>query len=443
MFYHFGLWAGKLAGFSSQALGMNGTSIPGMVGVAFDYDILKRLSKQVENIIIVTGTNGKTTTSNLISSIFIDTKMPFIDNSEGSNLITGVTASFINEADFFGKIKGVKYAILEVDEITLVKVLKKVTPKAIVITNFFRDQLDRFGEIDMLIQKMEDAIRPVNTKLILNADDPFSVRLSSLGKETVYFGLGAHSHTFQSQNVSESKFCPKCGKALTYHHVHFGQLGHFSCGCGFGRPNVAYEAEKLNVLESVEVVTKYGNFSTQLKGDYNAYNVMAAVACSKEFGISDDHIKQGLVRYRIENGRMQLFESQGHPFLLNLAKNPQGVNSSLASFMKDTEDKQVTIFLNDFGADGKDVSWIWDADYERLNRDDVKRVICSGRRAYDLAVRIEYANVPKEKIIILPNIQEAIDESVKLPINSYFLSTYTALDVVKETMEEHKLIKTI
>lgn len=443
MFFRLGIWTGKLAGFSSQAIGMNGTSIPGMVGGFFDWKMLKKLGEQVKNIIVVTGTNGKTTTSNLLSSVFEQTDYKFIDNNAGSNLITGVTSCFIEEADGFGKIKNCDYAILEVDEVTLVKVLKQITPSAIIVTNFFRDQLDRYTEIDVLIRKMEESIRPINTKLILNADDPFSYRLSKLGKETVYFGVDKNAYTFEQQEISESKFCPDCGTELIYNYTHYGQLGYYSCGnhlCFFERPKAKYEVDKIFDNEGINIEHNKNKYKTNLKGPYNSYNLMATIACAKEFNLEEETIIKGIKNFEPDNGRMQSFICDNKPYVLNLAKNPQGVNSTLSTFLQNKEEKQIVLFLNDLGADGKDVSWIWDADYETLNRKDVKQIICSGIRATDMAIRIKYAGIPEEKIKIVNQIPKAIDMSVKKPMNTYLISNYTPLEYVKEVLEEHDKI---
>jgi len=442
MLYHIGLWIGKIAGRLSQLLGKSGTSIPGMVALKIHPNILERLANQVDHIVLITGTNGKTTTSNLISSIFSETDYKYINNEEGSNLISGITSSFIKETNLFGTIKNVQYAIIEVDEITLIKVLKYVHPDMIVITNFFRDQLDRFGEIDELIKKMEDAIRPVDTKLLLNGDDPFSYRLKNLGKETVYFGLNKDSYVFEKHEMSDSKFCPDCGKELMYDHNHYGQLGYYRCDCGFERPNVKHEIEKIEVDDYVTVHYQGNPFTSQLKGDYNAYNLAAAIASATELGISTEWIKRGIEKYILRNGRMQTFSYKDYRYTLNLAKNHQGVNSTLSSYLKNEEPKQIVLFLNDLGADGTDVSWIWDADYELLNRPDITRVICSGRRAYDMAIRIQYAGVLKEKIEVYQDIQEAVNQATKQPMNTYLISTYTALNHVRKALESHPNIST-
>jgi len=441
MLYYISLWVGKIAGLLSKMIGKSGTSIPGMVALKIKPDLLGHLAKQVDHIVLITGTNGKTTTSNLVSTIFSETGEKYINNSEGSNLISGITSSFMKETNLFGKIKDVKYAIIEVDEITLINVLKYVTPDMIVITNFFRDQLDRFGEIDELIKKMENAIRPVKTKLILNGDDPFSYRLKSLKKDTVYFGLNKDAYEFEKHEMSDSKFCPDCGQELIYDHSHYGQLGYYRCPCGFERPFIQYELERIEAEPFVSVQFKGDVYNSQLKGDYNAYNLAAAIACSIEIGVDKEKIKRGIETYKLQNGRMQTFTCNGYRYTLNLAKNHQGVNSTLSSYLKDESEKQMVLFLNDLGADGTDVSWIWDADYELLNRPDVTRVICSGRRAYDLAVRIQYAGIPKEKIEVYPSIQEAVEEATKLPMNSYFISTYTALEQVRTSLERHPNVK--
>lgn len=439
MFFRAGLWTGKAAGATSQLIGMNGTSIPGMVGQALDWNMLHRLSRQVKNIIAITGTNGKTTVSNLLSSVYEETGNDFVNNLAGSNLITGITSSFMEKTNLLGYIQDCDTAIIEVDEATLIKVLKKLTPSAILITNFFRDQLDRYGEIDTLIKKMEEAIRPIDTKLILNADDPFSYRFSLLGKETSYFGLNENAYTFEQSQMNDSKFCT-CGKLLEYNFVHYGQLGDFYCSCGVKRKDLDFGVEKIHSDEFVSIDYKGKRYESKLKGAYNAYNLMATIALAKELNIPDLIIQNGLKKFLPGNGRMQTFRCGEFPYLLNLAKNPQGTNSTMNAFLQNENDKRFVLVLNDLEADGTDVSWIWDADYELLNRPDVKEIVCVGRRAYDMAIRIKYTGYPVKQIKIIPGIPEVVNHVADKQMETYFITNYTSLEFLRETIEENDKI---
>jgi len=431
------IFSGKLAGKTSKLLGKGGSNIPGVVARKIDSSLLEKLAKQVENIVFVTGTNGKTTTANLLASILQAANKRVMNNAEGANLITGITASFVKHANAFGKLS-YEYAVIEVDEATLPNVLKQMNqPKAIVVNNFFRDQLDRFGEIDILLDKVANGIKPISTKLILNGDDPFTVRLSLLGKENIYFGVDKGAHTFEQHGMSESKYCPKCGKEMDYEHVHYSQLGYFACTCGFKRPPIDAEVTSVEVKDTgVSFTVKNKAYDLNVPGIHNMYNALAAMAAAKELGISDEDIQKGLANFHSANGRMQAVMINEQLHMLNLVKNPAGVNISLEQVLSNQDDKQLVVYLNDLDLDGIDISWIWDSDYERLNRPDVKRVICSGVRAYDVAIRMKYAGISEDKIVILEDKEKAVQYAVSQNIKTYHLPNYTALEPVKKLIEK-------
>lgn len=422
--------SGKAAGKLSKLAGNNGSTLPGVVALKIDPNILIKLSGQIEHFIFITGTNGKTTTSNLLAHLLRSSGLKILNNSEGSNMISGIAACLINHASIFGKLK-YDYAVLEIDEANLPAILKLVTPRMVIITNFFRDQLDRYGEIDMLIKDIENAIHPFDMKLILNADDPFVSRLSSLNKDNVFFGLDKQAYHFGDYGMSESKYCPTCGKEMHYDHIHYSQLGHFQCSCGFERPTPHYE---INRVQNSPLTFSLKNEIYQLlhmSGVYNVYNALAAIACAAEIGVKEKDIKESLLHFHSDNGRMQLFYFKGFPYIVNLNKNPSGTNVSLSEILSTNYDKQIVFFINDFVADGEDVSWIWDADFECLQREDIKRVICSGSRACDLLLRLKYAGIDQTKVNKIPSIEKAIQFAFNNPMPTYLLPTYTALRQVK------------
>lgn len=429
------IFGGKLAGKTSKLIGRNGNNIPGVVARKVDHNLLKNLASQVEHIIFVTGTNGKTTVSNLLTSMLRADGKSVISNSAGDNLITGITATFVKEASWLGKVKA-EYAVIEVDELTTVRALKEITPKAIVVNNFFRDQMERIGEIDLLVDKIAQAIQPVNTKLVLNADDPFVTRLGELDKENIYYGLNRRAFEFVQFDVSESKFCPRCGTELVYDHVHYGQLGYYRCQCGFKRPQTTYEISKIHSNLTFEM--NKTKFAMRIAGYFNIYNALAAIAGAKVLGLSDKSIQAGLDSYRSENGRMQLLKHQGYNQIINLVKNPAGVNITLSEVLQSSNRNRVVIFLNDLQYDARDISWIYDSDFERLANSNVDEIICSGTRAYDIALRMKYAGVSEEKIIVKEKKEDAVDYALATPMETYFLPTYTALESVKKYIEEHK-----
>lgn len=425
---------GKLAGKTSRLIGRNGNNIPGVVGRKVDHQLLKKLASQVENIIFVTGTNGKTTVSNLLTSMLRADGKRVLSNAAGDNLITGITAAFLREASWNGKLD-YDYAVIEVDELTTVRALEEITPKAIVVNNFFRDQLERIGEIDILIDKIANAIRPVQTKLVLNADDPFVTRLGELGKENLYYGLHKQAFSFVQFEMSESKFCPRCGEELIYDHVHYGQLGFYRCDCGFKRPSATYEVSRIQ--NDLSFVMNKTTFKMNMAGYFNVYNALAAVAGAKVFGLSDESIQKGITQYHSENGRMQLLRHRNYQQIINLVKNPAGVNITLSEVLQSPNPKRVVFFLNDLMYDARDISWIYDADFERLAGSNVTEIVCSGSRAYDIALRMKYAGISESCIVVKENKQEAIQYALDKEMETYFLPTYTALEPVRKYIEEN------
>jgi lipid II isoglutaminyl synthase (glutamine-hydrolysing) len=424
--------SGKTFGKLSRLLGHHGSSLPGVIALKIDPDILKKLSKQINQFIFITGTNGKTTTSNLLAHLLRSTGKKILNNSEGSNMMSGITSCLINQFPLFGN-QLYDYAVLEVDEASMPVIMRQVTPQMVVFTNFFRDQLDRYGEIDILIKDIKHAIDPLDTKLVLNVDDPLVLRLDLHGKNKVYYGLSKDAYPFGDYGVSDSKYCPTCGEEIQYDYIHFSQLGLYYCSCGFKRPNPHYEIE--NVQSSpLAFKLKDEYYQMNITGAYNAYNALAAISCAAEIGIHPKEIKDSLHNYYSENGRMQLYYHKGYPYIVNLSKNPSGTNVSLSEILSTLHDKQIVFFINDFIADGEDVSWIWDVDFECLQREDITRIICSGRRAADIALRLKYAGIDQNKVIQLPSIEKAIQYSCDHPMPTYLLPTYTALQRVKHYM---------
>jgi UDP-N-acetylmuramyl tripeptide synthase len=228
--------------------------------------------------------------------------------------------------------------------------------------------------------------------------------------------------------MSESKYCPECQNELTYTTIHYGQLGHYKCSCGFSRPVTNYSVEKVeNAAQGVRLIVDGVSYPTTLKGMYNAYNALLAITMCRTLGIESKYIQDGLVSYHKGNGRMQEFSINGVKWKLNLVKNPAGANVTLSEYMQTPEKKQFIFCLNDELADGEDISWIWDIDLEMAKREDVDIYIASGKRAYDVALRMKYAGIPSEKIMILPNLKEAVFYTKSKALPTYLMATYTCL----------------
>jgi UDP-N-acetylmuramyl tripeptide synthase len=421
------IWSGKAAGTLSKVIGFKGSSIPGVVARKVDHSFLRHLRKTAKTIIYITGTNGKTTTANLIAHLLKHSGKSVLANLEGSNMITGLSATIVRNAPVFGWIEN-DVAVMEVDEASLPKAIAECPPDYLIITNFFRDQLDRYGEVDLLIEKMKDSLRSVDVTLILNADDPFVHRFSDLNKKNLYIGLDADAFRSQAYTMSESKYCPVCQKELSYTTIHYGQLGHYHCSCGFSRPQPTISAQRVDQGENGIRLTVDGkNFPTTLKGMYNAYNAMLALCVCRELGISAKDVNEGLVSYHKADGRMQEFSIRNKTWRLNLVKNPVGGNVTLSEYMQSEERKQLIFCLNDELADGEDISWIWDIDMEIANQKEVELFIASGKRAHDAALRMKYAGFPEENILILPDMKEAVLYAKSKGLPAYIMATYTCL----------------
>lgn len=420
---------------ASQMIGFGGGDMPGRIARKIDKGVLQKLAEQVENIIVITGTNGKTTTSNLLANILKESGEEIIHNAEGNNLITGITTAFITKSGINNKLdKEYKYAVLEVDEGNVPLVVKETKPKYVIVNNFFRDQLNRFGEIDTIVEKIKMAIRKSKASLILNADDPFVMRIGLLEREKVFFGLKQGSYSFDQYTTNESKFCPQCGEELEYDYIHYGQLGFFKCSCGFKRAECKYEVSAIREDMSFDLGEEI--YKLGIGGTYNVYNALGAIACAKEFGIKEEAIKKALSSYEANNGRMQEYKVGNSTYLLNLAKNQVSSDISISDVMKSDGEKQIVFILNDLDHDSADVSWIWDADYERLTETGISRIICSGTRAYDMAVRVKYAGIPEEKIVVVENIEESIEKAFEIESKTYILPTYTALSPSKKYLDK-------
>jgi lipid II isoglutaminyl synthase (glutamine-hydrolysing) len=421
------IWAGKTSGAFSRMFGKSGSSIPGVMARKLDHHFLRHLRKNAKTIVYVTGTNGKTTTTNLLAHLLKASGKSVIANLEGSNLITGLSTVIVRNATLFGW-KENDVAVLEVDEASLPKTVTECPPDYLIVTNFFRDQLDRYGEVDTLIQKMKDSLAALDVKLILNADDPFVHRFSDLMKDNVYIGIDADACKFPSYQMSESRYCPLCQNELTYHVTHYGQLGDYECSCGFSRPQPNFSAELVKQRKSgIQLIVNGESYQTNLNGLYNSYNALLAISVCKLMGMDPKKIQKGLTSYSKTEGRMQVFRVGLNAWKLNLVKNPAGGNVTLFEFIQSPEKKLFMFCLNDNLADGEDISWIWDIDMEAANREDVQSFIASGKRAYDAALRMKYAGIPEEKISILPDMKDAVALAKSKDLPTYIMATYTCL----------------
>ena len=424
----------KLTRTASKLVGKKGTDLPGKVLRKLNGNVLTKLADNYDEIVFVTGTNGKTTTSNLIGHTLRSAGENFINNFEGANMLDGIISTFAIQGN-----NNTKLAVIEIDEGSIKKVMKYITPTKFVINNFFRDQIDRFGEIDTLIATIGEQLEGKKIQLILNSDDPFVTRLSKYGEDNIYFGIAKDAYQFSDFGISESKFCPNCGMELIYDHVHYSHLGFYKCSkCDFEHQDVKYEVTKATVEPFINMNINNGKIlETKLAGDYNIYNLLAAYSLLKELGLSEDQIRIGLESYSPTNGRMQSIDlNNNSTVLLNLAKNPAGLNASLAIANSMKEEINYLLVLNDNGADGIDISWIWDTDFNILASQKINNIVCSGKRAKELALRLKYSEV-KANVEVYEDVSEAVNK-LKSYTEKYSIAipNYTALVETQRELEK-------
>jgi UDP-N-acetylmuramyl tripeptide synthase len=426
----------KLARKASRAAGKKGTDLPGQVARKLDKNILRNLATKVDDIVFISGTNGKTTTSNLIGYTLKENNIDIIHNNEGANMAAGITSAFILQNN-----QNTKIAIIEIDEGSIPRVLNEVTPTMMVFTNFFRDQMDRFGEIDIMVNNIAQAISNKGIKLLLNADDPFVSRLKIASDNVLYYGMQKHVHEFEQSTMNESKYCPNCGRLLHYDYIHYNQIGHYHCECGFKREQPKYEVTNFNLSPFIDMEVNNAKFDMKIAGDFNAYNALAAYSVLKELGLSDDSIRNGFESYTSHNGRMQYFKNNQKEAMINLAKNPAGMNSSLSVGEQIEGNKVYLLSLNDNAADGRDTSWIYDADFEKLSRQSIEVIIVTGTRAEELHLRLKLAEVDVP-VIVEKDIYKATALSMNYNSFTVAIPNYTSLspmlDQLNRSFKEDK-----
>lgn len=430
--------AGKLAGLASRQLRLGGgTALPGVVAGHLDADVLGKLTRGLpRGATVVTGTNGKTTTSRLLAAILREAGWNLVHNRAGANLASGLTTALLERSGLAGP--DADSALFEIDEAVLPQVRAAIQPRAIVVTNLFRDQLDRYGEVDYVASIWREALRqiPESTTVVLNADDP---ALAALGRglraPTLYYGIDLPGGAVLDQ-FADSKNCPVCGAPLDYTAVRYAHLGTYRCPNGdFARPYADISVRGLNLhgvdASEVEVVGPFGarRWVVKMPGLYNVYNLLAAVAGGVALGIPIDVIERGVLSVEAAFGRLERVEVGDRGLLIALIKNPVGFTEVLRTILSAPGEKDVAIFINDNLADGTDVSWLWDADVELL-AGRCRRVTVGGTRGGDMAVRLKYAGVPADHIQLVDGVEEGLDAALAAtpPGDTlYVLPTYTAM----------------
>lgn len=424
----------KMAHFAIKLLGKtSGTSFVGMLSLKLCPNFLKYCSKYIkQDIVTVTGTNGKSTTSGLVAHMLKTANQKVIHNLEGANMLTGIANVFANKWKPFQRYD---YAVLESDEAYLRKLYDNLKSDYLIVTNLFRDQLDRYGELNTTAEFIKEAIdKNQDLKLILNADDPL-VSTFNRTKYAVYYGFSdvEYDCSYKNQsNAPSENFNCHCGNKLEYTKRFFAQEGHYYCSkCSYKRPEPEYNAKVIVKNNSSEIIINIKGiefkFEVYLTGLYNAYNALAAIAFGFENGLNQSEIQNALDSYKSIFGRTEKRIIHGNEVIIQLIKNPTGASEVLKTVDLTSN---IVIAINDNYADGRDISWLWDSDFEQL-KDAQNLVITSGVRANDMALRLKYAGIPQEKIMIIPDIKQAIDKAANEG-KTTILPSYTALLSIKK-----------
>ncbi len=444
------LFAGRMATGLSRRLGRGGgTVIAGHVVPRIDPTALRTVTRRLRHgSLLVSGTNGKTTTTRLISHILEQGAIHAMHNRAGANLVTGLVSAVVAQTTLGGWPQA-DVGLFEVDEATVPAALREIRPRAVLLTNIFRDQLDRYGEVHFVADLWEKAIRhlPADTTLVLNADDPL---VATLGRGhldgAIYFGVGdASVGSNDPPHASDARICPACGTAFAYAVHFYGHLGQYACpGCGLARPAATVEATSVTLHgdrgSDVTFQTPLGTITTTLSlpGLYNVYNALAATAVCLTMGLPLATIQAGLESFTAAFGRLERIQVGNRELFLALVKNPVGFGEVLRTILSDEHERSIIIAINDNFADGTDISWLWDVDFEKLEG-HVKTVVCVGTRAEDMAVRLKYANIPADRIIVESNPRRAVALALERSVPGetiYVLPTYTAMLEVREVLRQ-------
>lgn len=418
----------------------NASQLPGRVALSVDPQIIADLSHKLRyGSVVVCGTNGKTTTTNLIANAAEKSGRSVLCNRAGANMAPGVASALLpgSQAD---------WGIIEADELSTIQILPQLKPKYLILLNLFRDQLDRAGEIDRVQDTIVQALAASpDTTLVVDGDDPLCVGIATrahrVGTKVIAFGIGEDLH-LPPDRVPEARFCQVCGAPLNYNYRTYAQLGDFYCPNGdFQRPKLDY------VATGVKVASQGVSFDFSLRshlktriaatfgGVYMVYNLLAAATAAHLVGVDPGVFQKTLNTYHPENGRLQHFVVGGREVILNLAKNPTGFNQNISLLQTDTRPKAVFFVINDNFNDGKDISWIWDVDFERLLSEKDLKVFAGGHRASDVQVRLKYAGIDAP---IYQDIKDILAQLAQSPKDHplYVLCNYSALWPKKAELEK-------
>ncbi|HKG26168.1 MAG TPA: MurT ligase domain-containing protein [Thermomicrobiales bacterium] len=452
------LAAAKATGAAIRSLGRGGgTAAPGLVAERIDPLLLDKIARRLpQGTVVVAGTNGKTTISRMLADILQARGSRVAHNRSGSNLVRGVASALASQADLTGSPRA-DIGVIESDEAAFPEIVRRVQPSVVLLNNLFRDQLDRYGELDTIASQWAPALQrlPSEATVVVNADDPTLAAITDgISARRVTFGLDDGNPSFllaEVPHAADAKTCRHCGRDLVYDRLYSAHLGDWRCpGCGAERPPLDFAGRSI-VLDGVDALRlevalpedSEGSLSLHLMipGLYNAYNAVAATAVASTLGVGRQTITDALRGYRSAFGRIERVTYRGRSLTLALVKNPVGFNETLRMLTVATGGLTVPtlIAINDLAADGRDVSWLWDVDFEMLSQGSAP-LFTTGTRGADMANRLKYAGVPAERVMPLPaELSNGLDAFAdRLPDGGagYVLLTYTALLGLRQALAD-------
>lgn len=445
--FYLSILAGKLAIKSTRLFHFGGTSFPGKLALSIYPHLLRELGDRLSFRILITGTNGKTTTSRIISSILDGFGIKHVHNRAGANLPRGICTSLIDRFSLGEELQD-SIGIFEIDEAHLKILVREMKPDVIVITNLFRDQLDRYGEVDTLARSFRSiAENNQETVFVLNGDDPLVSSVAyNLPNKVLYFGL-EYPGWDSFSGIADIRSCPFCDANLVYKRHYIGHQGEFEClNCGFKRKEpdiVAYNIESGLDNSSFDVSFKGLKYrvNINLPGVYNVYNVLSALLCCNILGLSLETSVKYLDDVRVAFGRGEKITFKNKTVYILLAKNPAGFNEVIQLLSK-KDNITVILAINDNIQDGTDISWLWDVNFELL-MERSRYIITSGRRAYDMGLRLKYGGFDTSRLIIEEDVLSALSSAVEKTEDDtiYVIPTYTAMLELRKKLEELGITK--
>ena len=442
------IFAARAVGGLSRLAGTGGgTTIPGKLLWKLDPDAIDRLAGRLpRGSVLISATNGKTTTAAMVAEI-LGNETRLAHNRAGANLVSGVASALLDA-------ERAELGLFEVDEAALPEVARRLRPRAVCLVNLFRDQLDRYGELELVAGRWRAAVRTLDPEasVVVNGDDPQLGDLASARERAVVFGLDDVRWSRPSlQHAADSKYCIRCGTPYEFAAVYVGHLGDYRCpACGHAHPRLDVVARNVELAgldsASFDLETRKGTRRVRLRvpGLYNVYNALAAAALTQTMEVGLEQIQTGLERFSPAFGRFERITLGDRSVLMLLIKNPAGANEVVRTLVDAGVPPVLLVALNDGIADGRDVSWIWDVDFEPLFEHGLERLVASGDRAAELALRFRYGGFPAERIEVVPSLGDALDRGLELtPAGGELavLPTYTAMLALRRIVSERGFVR--